>query len=312
MKKLLAIALMLFSVGLAAQTYPTRPVKIIVGLPIGSGPDVIVRKIAEQLSRKWSVPVIVDNRPGGGGAVSLTAFNQEPADGYTLYFGDTGAVIGYPILYHDAKIVENLEPVRPVFNTEMMLITSSRNQTVQDLAQVLKTNPTFGSWGVGSSAHLNELIVADWFGVKPRHIPYKEYGPWFVDTATQQVSAGFATMASSGNMQRAGRLRYLAITGDHRDFAYPDVPTVKELTGKNISTISSFLCFYINKRTNPVIQQQIVQDLESVVYSNETKAALLIINYRPWTIDLIQFKRFYREQYDLYNRLVKQYNVSIN
>jgi len=312
MKKLLAIALMLFSVGLAAQTYPTRPVKIIVGLPIGSGPDVVIRKIAEQLSKKWSVSVVVDNRPGGGGAVSLTAFNQEPADGYTLYFGDTGAVIGYPILYRDSRIVENLQPVRPVFNTEMMLITSSKNQNAKELETALKAKPVFASWGVGSSAHLNELIMADYYGIKPIHIPYKEYGPWFIDTANQQVTAGFATMASSGNMQKAGRLRYIAVTGDRRDFAYPDVPTVKELTSKNIKTISSFLSLYVNKQTDPVIQKKIVKDLEDVVYSNETKATLLAIDYRPWTISLDEFKLFYNEQYNLYKRLVTQYNISIN
>jgi tripartite-type tricarboxylate transporter receptor subunit TctC len=312
MKKLLAIVLLLCSVNLAAQTYPTHTVKIIVGLPAGSGPDVVIRKIAEQLSKKWSVSVVVDNRPGGGGAVSLTAFNQEPADGYTLYFGDTGAVIGYPILYRDSRIVENLQPVRPVFNTEMMLITSSKNQNAKELETALKVKPIFASWGVGSSAHLNELIMADYYGIKPIHIPYKEYGPWFIDTANQQVTAGFATMASSGNMQKAGRLRYIAVTGDRRDFAYPDVPTVKELTGKNIKTISSFLSLYVNKQTDPVIQKKIVKDLEDVVYSNETKATLLAIDYRPWTISLDEFKLFYNEQYNLYKRLVTQYNISIN
>jgi tripartite-type tricarboxylate transporter receptor subunit TctC len=312
MKKLLTIVLLLCSFGIGAQTFPSKPVKIIIGLPVGSGPDVIIRKVAEQLSTKWSVPVVVDNRPGGGGAVGLNAFNQEPADGYTLYFGDTGAVIGYPILYHDTKIVENLAPVRPIFNTEMMLITSSKNQNAEDLKTALKTKPIFGSWGIGSSAHLNGLIVANYFGIKPVHLPYKDYGPWFIDTANQLVTAGFATMASSGNMQRAGKLRYIAVTGDHRDFAYPDVPTIKELTGKNIKTISSFLTVYVNKKTDPVIQKKIIKDLEDVVYSNEIKVALISIDYRPWPIGLDEFKVFYNGQYDLYKKLVTQYNISIN
>ena len=312
MKKLLAIVLLWCSVNTFAQTYPTHTVKIIVGLPAGSGPDVVIRKIAEQLSKKWSVPVVVDNRPGGSGAVSLTAFNQEPADGYTLYFGDTGAVIGYPILYHNSGIVENLQSVRPVFNTEMMLITSSKYQNAKELETALKFRPIFASWGVGSSAHLNALIMADYYGIKPIHIPYKEYGPWFIDTANQQITAGFATMASSGNMQKTGRLRYIAVTGDRRDFAYPDVPTVKELTGKNIKTISSFLSLYVNKRTDPIIQKKIAKDLEDVVYSNEIKATLLAIDYRPWTISLDEFKLFYNEQYNLYKQLVTRYNISIN
>ena len=312
MKKLLAVVLLLCSFGVVAQTYPAKPVKIIVGLPAGSGPDVIVRKVADQLSKKWSVPVTVDNRPGGGGAVALNAFNQEAADGYTLYFGDLGTVIGYPILYNDPAIVGNLEPVSPVIVSEMMLITSSKIQNVKELETALQTKPTLGSWGVGSSAHLDDLILADYFHVKPKHIPYKEYGQWFIDTSNQVVTAGFATMASAGNMQKSGKLKFLAVTGDQRDFAYPDVPTVKELTGRDLKMIGSFVTLYVNKKTDPAVQKKLIQDLAVVVNSNDTKIALLSIDYRPWPISVAEFKRYSDEKSALYKKLVKQYNISIN
>lgn len=312
MKKLLTIVLLLCSFGLGAQTFPSKPVKIIVALPVGSGPDAIIRKVADQLSTKWSVPVVVENRPGGGGAVGLNAFNSEPADGYTLFFADVGTVAGYPILYHDDKIVENLLPVRPVIYSELMLFTSSKIQNVNELKAALKTNPTFGSWGVGSPAHINDLVVADAFGVKATHVPYKDYGQWFIDTSNQQVTAGFASVASSGKLEKAGKLRYLAITGDRRDFAFPDVPTVKEVAGKNVKTLASYVAVYTNKKVDPAIQKKLIKDFDEVVNSNNIKASLLTVDYRPMPISIDEFKVYANDQYNLYKKLIKQYNISIN
>jgi tripartite-type tricarboxylate transporter receptor subunit TctC len=312
MKKLLAVVLLVCSFGLSAQTFPAKPVKIIVALPVGSGPDVIIRKVADQLSTKWAVPVVVENRPGGGGAVGLNAFNSEPVDGYTLFFADVGTVAGYPILYNDTKIVENLAPVRPVIYSELMLFASSKIQNGNDLKTALKANPTMGSWGVGSPAHINDLVIADAFGINATHVPYKDYGQWFIDTSNQQVTAGFASMASAGKMEKSGKIRYIAVTGDRRDFANPDVPTVKELTGKNIKTLASYVAVYTNKKVDPAIQKKLIKDFDEVVNSNSIKVALLTVDYRPMPISVDEFKAYANEQYNLYKKLIKQYNISIN
>lgn len=315
MKKLLSALLlsMLATVGTAQAAFPDRPVKIITSLPVGSGPDVILRKIAEQLTHKWGQPVIIDNKPGGNGLLALGAYNKEPADGYTLFFAGVGEVIIYPILSRNEKISSDLEPVIPMMNSEMMLITSPKNSNLNELKEAFKKNPSYGSWGVASPPHFIGLELVDSFKVSnPVHVPYKAYGQWFTDTSSGQVTMGFATMASAGKLEKAGKLKFLAITGDKRDPDYPDVPTIKELTGKKISSPTPWVAFYVNKSAPLIVQKKLVDDITEVVNSKPIVDSLLAVTYKPWKIDQQGFKEYFANQKALYTKLINQHKISID
>jgi tripartite-type tricarboxylate transporter receptor subunit TctC len=134
MKKLLAVLLMSLATVVTAQTFPNKPVKIITSLPVGSGPDTISRKLAEKLSNKWGVPVVVENKPGGNGAVAFGAYADTAADGYTILSGDAGNFVGYPILYNKPEALSTIEPLTGQNMTNMMLVVAP---SIKNLAFIL-------------------------------------------------------------------------------------------------------------------------------------------------------------------------------
>ena len=311
MKKLYMIFALLWTLT-AAAAFPDKPVKIILQLPVGSGPDVVSRKIAEQLSVKWGQPVIVENKPGGNGIVALGAYAKEPADGYTLLVAGVGEIITYPILSHNEKNVENLEILFPMNHSEMMLITSPKNKTLADVKEAFKKNPSFGSWGVASPPHIDGLEFSNYLKINPTHIPYKDYGQWFIDVSSGQITWSFATMASSGKLEKAEKLRYIAITGNKRDPDYPEVPTIKELTGKNIAELKPWVAFYINKSAPLIIQKQLVDDITEAANSKPVVDTLIAMTYKPWKPTHQETLDFYTKQKSLYQKLIKNHNISID
>ena len=315
MKKIFILTLVLVSAIIntaQADNYPTRPIKIITSLPAGSGPDSVIRGLTEKLSKKWHTPVVIENRPGGLGVVALNYYNSLPADGYSIFYGDASNFISYPILYNDEKIINNIEPVAPLLLSEMMLITSSKNENFTNLKSAIAKNPNFGSWGIGSPSQIASLELSEFLGISTTHIPYKDYGTWFTDTAGQTITFGFATIGSSAGLEQAGKLKFIAYTGNQRDYEYPNVPTLTELTGKKINIVRPWTAFYINKSVPDSIKMKLQQDLNYELNQPDTMSNLLALHYRPWNITLPEFKKFLKEQSLLYKALVNKYNINLN
>jgi tripartite-type tricarboxylate transporter receptor subunit TctC len=314
MKKIITVLLAgaLALTGTAHAAFPDKPVKIILQLPVGSGPDVVSRKVAEQLSIKWGQPVTIENKPGGNGIVALEAYNKEPGNGYTLLVAGVGEIITYPILTRNEKNVANLEILFPMLHSEMMLITSPKNKTLADVREAFKKNPTFGSWGVASPPHIDGLELSNYFNVKPTHVPYKDYGQWFIDVSSGQVAWSFATMASTGKLEKAGKLQYIAITGKKRDPDYPDVPTIKELTKKDIAHLKPWVAFYVNKSAPLIVQKQLVDDITEAANSEPVVDLLISMTYKPWKPTHQETLDFFAKQKSLYQTLIKQHKISID
>jgi tripartite-type tricarboxylate transporter receptor subunit TctC len=310
MKKLLVLFAMLFTIT-AHAAFPDKPVKIITSLPIGSGPDNISRKLAEKLSAKWGVPVIVENKPGGNGAVSFAAYNDAPADGYTILSGDAGNFVGYPILYNKPEVLADIEPLTGQNMTNMMLVVSPKIKDFADLKNKLRSNPTFASGGVGSPMHLEGLELADYFKQKTDHIPYKDYGIMWVDTANGIVTYTFAAIGSTQSLEKSGKLKYLAYAGATRHPDYPNVPTVNELTGQNKQFIRAWVVFYIKKNAPANAKAKLVSDISEVMKTNEMQDMIKGLGYQspPFTSNGLQ--KFVDGEATEFNKLVKKYNVTV-
>jgi tripartite-type tricarboxylate transporter receptor subunit TctC len=313
MKKLLLLLLLSISLNASATDYPTKPVKIIVSLPVGSGADVVSRKIAEMLSKKWSVPVVVDNRPGASGGVALEAYIKEPANGYTLMFGDSPAFISYPILWHKEETLSNIEPLVPVFKSDLVLAVSPQIANFADLKTEMIKNSNFGSWAVGSPSHFMGLELSKVFGIPTTHIPYKEYGPWFVDLSTKNLAFSFVTIASTKHLEKAGKLKYLAIGAPTRDSRFPNLPTVSELTGTRVNSINVWDSFYILKSVDPLIKKQLSQDIREVIATPEVQQTLATIEYVSiGNMSLTEFNKLVTQDTTSYKKLIKEFNISID
>lgn len=310
MKKLVIALLLAVSTSfVAADTFPNKTVKITIGFPAGSGPDSVLRVISEQLSKKWNTTVIVDNKPGGNGVIGLESYYKAPADGHNLYFGDNAVVVSYPILYN-RKITDKLIPLVPVTQNGLMLFASPKVKDFRELTELIKQKPLFGSWGVGSAGHIVGLELTDLIGVSATHVPYREYSQWFTDTSNSELTFGFATPGSGNQLEKAGKLKFIAFAGSTRHPDYPNVPTILELTNKPVGSLSGWLAFFINKETPQDKTNQLEKDIREVLTTPEVKQFMANLVYKPWPISNREFEKYVASEINIYLQMVKKHNIS--
>lgn len=313
MKKIIATLLVAFiSVNAMAQNFPSKPVKIILSVGVGSGPDVMARKISEVLTEKWKQPVLVENRPGGAGVIGLNAINHESADGYTLGFLDGGSVVSYPILYKNYEPISRLEPILPVLDANMALFASSQIRNYDELRQEIAKNLSYSSWNIGSIGHLLGAEFGASLGNKSMtHVPYKDFGQWQADVSTRLVPYAFGSTGTTKNMVQAGKTKLIGIATTQRDSRYPDVPTLKELTGKNITTLISWCSFYVANGTPAVVKTLLERDLREAVADPRVQETMTKFDYIPiHTMSLNDFKRKVKNDQDQYQSIVNNFNIT--
>jgi tripartite-type tricarboxylate transporter receptor subunit TctC len=217
-----------------AQTYPSRPVRIIVGFAAGSTTDILARLMAQWLSVRFGQQFIVENRPGAGGNVGAEAVVNAPADGYTLLMVPP-AVAANPTLYEHLTF-DFLRDTTPVAGVVRVPNVAEVNpavpvKTIPELIAYAKANAgkvSFASAGIGTASHLAGQLFNVMTGANLQHVPYRGDGPAMADLVAGQVQVGFATMTASIAFIRADRLRPLAVCTTKRSEALPDVPTVAE------------------------------------------------------------------------------------
>jgi tripartite-type tricarboxylate transporter receptor subunit TctC len=217
-----------------ADTYPTRPVRIIVGFAAGSTSDTLARLLAQWLSVRLGQQFTVENRPGAGGNIGAETVVKSPADGYTLLMVPP-AVASNPALYAHLSFdfIRDTAPVAGVVRVPNVVEVnpSVPVKTLPELIAYAKANPgklSFESAGIGTASHLAGQLFNTMAGTNLQHVPYRGDGPAMVDLIAGQVQVGFATMTASIGHIRAGQLRPLAVTTVQRSDALPGIPSVSE------------------------------------------------------------------------------------
>jgi tripartite-type tricarboxylate transporter receptor subunit TctC len=217
-----------------ADTYPSHPVRILVGFAAGSTTDILGRLIGQWLSQRLGQQFVIENRPGAGGNVAAEEMIKSTPDGYTLYMVPPAVAANaalYPhlnfVFLRDATAVAGVVRVPNVAEVNPSLPV----KTIPELIAYAKANPgklSFESAGIGTASHLAGQLFNAMTGANLQHVPYRGDGPAMVDLIAGQVQVGFATMTASIGHIRSGQLRALAVTTLKRSDALPGVPTVAE------------------------------------------------------------------------------------
>jgi tripartite-type tricarboxylate transporter receptor subunit TctC len=230
------LLLVLFCTSAMAQTYPSRPVKLVVPFPPGSTPDIVGRTLAAKLQEAFHQPVVIENRTGAGGNIGTELVAKAPADGYTLLIGINGPIATNKYLYKDLPYDpdKDLAPISLLASAPQMLVVVPQ-LGLADLRAFLDyahQNPgriSYGSVGNGSASHLTmELLKSEakFFAV---HIPYRGFPPAVTDMLAGNIQAMFAIVPGVLPHVRAGKMVALAVTAQQRSSLAPEVPSVAEL-----------------------------------------------------------------------------------
>jgi len=229
-----AVALPAASQIARAQTYPTRPVRLIIGIAPGSAPDILGRLLAQWLSERLGQPFTVENRPGGGGNIAIEAVVKAPADGYTLLLttiqGAVNATLYEKLNYN---FIRDIEPVASISRETLALeVTSSfPAKTVPELIAYAKANRgkvNMASGGIGTTPHLAGELFKIMAGADIVHVQYRGSAPALIDLVGGQMQMTFGPLSSSIEYVRAGKLRALAVSTASRSDALPDIPPLAD------------------------------------------------------------------------------------
>jgi len=237
MRKLIA-ALFLCAAGLShAQSnsvYPAKPIHLIVPFPPGGGNDTVARAIAQQISPELGQPVVIDNKPGAGGAVGAELAAKSAPDGYTLFLAGVGSHVVNPNVHKvPYDPVKDFAPITLIASAPSVLVVNPKvpAQNIAEFTAYARANPgklNYASNGAGSAAQLAAAMYETMAGVKMVHVPYKGIAPALTDLLGGEVQLMFGTVVALVPHIQAGKLRALAVTGKKRSALLPDVPTLRE------------------------------------------------------------------------------------
>ncbi|MFZ0174358.1 MAG: tripartite tricarboxylate transporter substrate binding protein [Pseudolabrys sp.] len=261
----------LFSQQAALAQYPTKPVHIVVPYPAGGAVDAFARVLTQQLSEMWGQQVVVDNRPGASTMIGAEQVAKSPPDGYTLLLTAELTLVIVPHLYEKIPYdpLRDFAPVVALVSATQALVAnpSLPVKTVKDLVALAKAKPgqlTFGSFGNGSTGHLNMEVLQAMTGARFNHIPYNGAGPAMNDVIGGHIDFMLAALSIvKGNVQ-AGKLHMIGVGSNHRSSEFPDVPTLSE-SGAPGFEAKSWFGLVAPAGTPPDVIKKINQDVTRVI-----------------------------------------------
>jgi tripartite-type tricarboxylate transporter receptor subunit TctC len=311
--------LALCGVSAQAQDFPTKPVRILTPFPVGSGPEGVLRLVADKLSRTWGKPVVVENKPGGNGFIAIDAFKRGATDGHDLIQLDSVHLSAYPHLFkklpYDAKA--DFEPLAPLFKTYFFVTvaTDSKYKKVSDLIADAKAHPgqlNYGSWSVGNPVHLGSALFESVTGTDMQHVIYKETSMLYTGVANRELSFALGSNATAGAMYRAGKLQYLAVAAPKRVSAFPNVPTIGESGGPAGFEVSGWTTIAAPRGLPKAVTDKIQRDIEKALAEPDVREKFVSFAYEPFTLNREQLNAYIQAESTRFGGIIKKANVSLD
>jgi len=264
-----------------AQSFPDRPVRLVVGYAPGTAPDVLARLYALRLSEQIKQQVIVDNKPGAGGQIAAQTVAKSPPDGYTLLLGEVGSIAIAPAAFSRLTYnpIKELVGISEIARVDFLLVVpaNSPHQTLADFVKAHKGRPekvNFGTFGAGTSGHFGAEIFGEAAGFKVEPVHYRATGDAVTAIIAGDVSGVFASTALGAAQIKGGKMRALGTTAPQRSALLPQVPTFGE-SGYPKIDISSWFAVMAPQGTPAIILEQLSRESISAVQNPDSKAKLV-------------------------------------
>jgi len=307
----LAAAAAIVAVPAAAQTWPGKPVRVVVGFTAGGTTDILARNVSQRLGERFKQPFVVDNKPGAGGNLGTEIAVRAPADGYTLLVASVGPIAVNPTLY--PKLPYNpqteLVPIVLLADVPNVLVVhpSLPATTLEEFiahARAHSGQLNYCSTGIGTSSHLSGFVLAKRAGFDATHVPYKGADA-LKDLLSGRIQFMFATIPSVRAHISAGSLRALAVSSAKRSRSLPDVPTVAE-RGFPGFEYGSWFGFFAPKGTSAEIVTTLNQSINEILAVPTTEAAMISEGADPVGGTPQQFAQFVQREFEKYRVVVRE------
>ena len=315
----LAVIMCLAHIGLvSAQTYPTKPVRIIVPQAPGGASDALARIIGQRLSERWHQPVVVENRAGAGGLIGTDAVAKSAADGYTLLLAYDGTHAVNASLYKTLPFdpVKDFITVATLANVPFVLAVnaSSPAKDVRQFIALGRASPgklTYGSAGNGSVNHLLGAMFGKGAGVQFVHVPYKGAAPAITDLIGGSLDAVFTSIPSVISHIQSGRIRALAVTSKKRSAALPDVPTIAE-SGLAGFAVAPWFGLLAPASTPADVVARINDDVAALMMTKEVIDAFAAQGAEPFRTTPAEFGALLRSDIERWAVVVRESGAKVD
>jgi tripartite-type tricarboxylate transporter receptor subunit TctC len=302
----------------AEQTYPTRPIRLIVPYAPGGNVDITARVIGPGLGDALGQTIVVDNRAGGGGNVGANLVARAAPDGYTLLMGSSGPLSINPIVFKDIPYdsVKDFAPVSTVHIVPLVVIVNQKSgiASVQDLVTRIKANPgkvTMASAGSGTTNHFAIELFASRSATRPLHVPYKGSGPALSELLGGQVETMIDQLTSSIGYIRDGRVKLLAVTGKRRSPALPNVPTLDE-SGLKGYEASTYIGVLAPARTPAAVVTRLNEAVRKVIGANDVLDKLRALGTEPGASSPPEFQKTIHDELDKWRDVARRANLKFD
>jgi len=316
--RLLAFAtLLLATAGAAAQGYPAKPIRLVVGFGAGGSTDVFARALAIPLARELGQPVVVENKPGAGSSIAADMVSKAAPDGYTMLLSPPSGYSVNPALNPKLDYQKNLLPVTLLGSSPLVVVVSATSpiRSLKDLIAAAKQAPgklNYATSGNGSAPHFCAALFQQLAGVDMVHVPYKGGAESVQSVVAGDAQVTFATPPTVLSLVQAGRLRALAVTSRERSPLMPDIPGMAE-AGLPAYDLASWYGLFLPAGTPPAIVQTVFDAATRSVQQPEVKAVLqkegteVLLSKSPQ-----DFARYLAQDATFWADLVKRSGITVN
>jgi tripartite-type tricarboxylate transporter receptor subunit TctC len=317
-RKLGMLALLIAS-GAYAQAPATGPVRITSVFATGSGPDSVSRLVGEKLQAKWQRPVVTDAKPGGAGMVAINTVKGAVPNGSELVLLDVGNLSINPLIFKNLSYdpEKDLVPVGVLYKTAFVIVVAADGpyKSMKDLfaaAGDKSRKLSFGSNAVGGPIHLHSERLASSLGSDMIHVPFKEISQLYTSVSTGEVNWAFGSLASTGPLVRAGRLRVLAIADAARSPVVPDVPTLSEAGGPKDLYATSWVALMAPRGTPSAVVADINRAVNDALAQPDLLERLASFGFASGAGPVQQVTDLMRADRARYAEVVKRLNITVD